>query len=181
MRTELAAMPDANGGTSTAPTGFEKFFRSEYPIVVRIGCGILRDVHLAEDVAQEVLSAAQQRFSEPYDSNHVHAWVKIAAAHASLNAIRGKKRLRDRLAREQGGQSPPNPEDLAVANEEDRDVRRALARLPRHSATVLVLRHSGLSYAEVADAMGVPINQVGTMLRRAETRFRKEVQRETRS
>jgi RNA polymerase sigma-70 factor (ECF subfamily) len=46
---------------------------------------------------------------------------------------------------------------------------------------VLVLRHSGLSYAEVADAMGVGIGQVGTMLRRAEAALRKEIERATRS
>jgi RNA polymerase sigma-70 factor (ECF subfamily) len=44
-----------------------------------------------------------------------------------------------------------------------------------------VLRHSGLSYAEIAEAMEVRIGQIGTMLRRAEARFRKEVDHATRS
>ena len=61
------------------------------------------------------------------------------------------------------------------------EVRAVLARLPRHASTVLVLRHSGLSYAEIAEAMEVRVGQVGTMLRRAEARFRKEVDRATRS
>jgi DNA-directed RNA polymerase specialized sigma24 family protein len=61
------------------------------------------------------------------------------------------------------------------------EVRGALGRLPRRSATVLVLRHSGLSYAEVADAMRVGIGQVGTMLRRAEGSLRKEIERAARS
>jgi RNA polymerase sigma-70 factor (ECF subfamily) len=46
---------------------------------------------------------------------------------------------------------------------------------------VLVLRHSGLSYAEVAEAMDVSAGQVGTMLRRAEAALRKEVEHATRS
>jgi DNA-directed RNA polymerase specialized sigma24 family protein len=46
-------------------------------------------------------------------------------------------------------------------------------------ATVLVLRHSGLSYAEVAAAMNVKQGHVGTMLRRAESALRKEVDRAT--
>ena len=69
------------------------------------------------------------------------------------------------------------PEDLAVDRDEEHAVRTALCRLPRHSATVLVLRHSGLSYAEVADSMGVKVGQVGTMLRRAEAALRKELDR----
>ena len=54
--------------------------------------------------------------------------------------------------------------------------RQALSRLPRRAATVLVLRHNGLSYAEVAEAMNVKVGYVGTMLRRAESALRKELQ-----
>jgi DNA-directed RNA polymerase specialized sigma24 family protein len=45
---------------------------------------------------------------------------------------------------------------------------------------VLVLRHSGLSYAEVAEAMNVKTGHVGTMLRRAESALRKELSGESR-
>jgi RNA polymerase sigma-70 factor (ECF subfamily) len=44
-------------------------------------------------------------------------------------------------------------------------------------AAVLVLRASGLSYAEVGQALGVGTGQVGTLLRRAESALRKEVTR----
>ena len=64
----------------------------EYPLLVRIAYGIVRDPHLAEDVAQDVLIAAQQRFPEPLGSDHAQAWVKVATTHASLNAIRGGRR-----------------------------------------------------------------------------------------
>jgi RNA polymerase sigma-70 factor (ECF subfamily) len=40
---------------------------------------------------------------------------------------------------------------------------------------VLALRYSGLSYAEVASSLGIGVNAVGTRLRRAEARLRKEV------
>jgi RNA polymerase sigma-70 factor (ECF subfamily) len=162
-------------------TGFEEFFRAEYPVLVRIAYGIVRDSHLAEDVAQDVLIAAQLRFPEPLGSDHARAWVKIATTHASLNAIRSSRRRDDRQARAPLAATSVGPEELAVTSDEGRMVRSVLARLPRHAATVLVLRHSGLSYAEVAEAMDVRVGQVGTMLRRAEARFRKEVDRATRS
>ena len=56
-----------------------------------------------------------------------------------------------------------------------RRVRAALARIRRRHAVVLALRHSGLSYAEVADALGVRVTHVGTLLRRAEAALRKEI------
>jgi RNA polymerase sigma factor (sigma-70 family) len=152
----------------------------EYPILVRIAYGVLRDVHLAEDVAQEVLIAAQRRFPEPSSSEHSAAWARIAATHLALNTVRSRDRSGARNRRQPLDQSPAGPEDLAIDRDEESSVRMALSRLPRHSATVLVLRHSGLSYAEVADAMGVKVGHVGTMLRRAEAALRKELDRATR-
>lgn len=148
-------------------------------MLVRISYGIVRDSLLAEDVAQEVLIAAQLRFPEPEGSDHARAWVRVATTHASLNAIRGDRRRHARQERAFEAVAPAGPEELAIVNEEGRALRIALARLPRHAATVLVLRHSGLSYAEIAEAMEVRVGQIGTMLRRAEARLRKEVDHAT--
>jgi RNA polymerase sigma factor (sigma-70 family) len=165
---------------SAVPGSFEQFFRVQYPVVVRIAYGVVRDVHLAEDVAQEVLMGAQRRFSEPYSSDHPAAWARIAASHLALNAVRSRERRAERNKQPVSDRLPRGPEDLAIDRDEGSRVRVALSRLPRHSATVLVLRHSGLSYAEVAQAMGVKVGQVGTMLRRAEAALRKELDRAAR-
>ena len=50
-------------------------------------------------------------------------------------------------------------------------MRAALARVSRKQAVVLVLRHSGLSYAEVAAALGLSPGSVGTTVRRAEPHY----------
>ena len=68
-----------------------------------------------------------------------------------------------------------DPQNQLEIDEDRRRVRQALARLAPKPAAVLVLRASGLSYAEVAQALGVGIGQIGTLLRRAETALRKEV------
>jgi RNA polymerase sigma-70 factor (ECF subfamily) len=72
-----------------------------------------------------------------------------------------------------------DPQHMLEVSEDRRLVRQALARLAPKPATVLVLRASGLSYAEVAQALGVGIGQIGTLLRRAEAALRKEVTRGT--
>ena len=54
-------------------------------------------------------------------------------------------------------------------------MRAALAGLPRKHAVALVLRHSGLSYAEVAAALDMSPGSVGTTVRRAEAALRKEL------
>ncbi|TMG44190.1 MAG: RNA polymerase sigma factor, partial [Chloroflexi bacterium] len=52
-------------------------------------------------------------------------------------------------------------------------------KLAPRTAALLMLRHSGLSYAEVATALGIKVGNVGTLLRRAEDALRKEVNRAT--
>jgi RNA polymerase sigma-70 factor (ECF subfamily) len=160
---------------------FESFFRAHYPGVVRIANSVVGDNHAAQDVAQEVFIAAQQRFPDPDDSAHAAAWVRVAAVHAALNAVRGRRRRDSRHVRAGAAVGPAGPEELVLDRVSRQEVRDALGRLPRRAATVLVLRHSGFSYAEVANAMGVGIGQVGTMLRRAEAALRKEIERAPRS
>jgi RNA polymerase sigma-70 factor (ECF subfamily) len=164
---------------SASPSAFERFFRANYATVVRIAGGVLGDSHAAQDVAQDVFIAAESRFREPDSSPHATAWVRVAAVHLALNAARGRRRRDRRQLRSgfaMGGAQPVGPEELAIERATRDEVRAALGRLPLRSSTVLLLRHSGLSYAEVAEAMGVPVGHVGTILRRAETALRKEIE-----
>ena len=64
-----------------------------------------------------------------------------------------------------------------ITREERSSVRAALARLPHKQAAALVLRHSGLSYAEVAAALDMSPGSVGTTVRRAESVLLKELNR----
>ncbi len=189
--TRTRAAPPAGPGPAAEPRSraahgaFERFFREHYPAVVRIAHSVVGDAQAAQDVAQDVFIAALRRFPDQgqpdFDrSGHAAAWVRAAAAHTGLNAIRGERRRNRRQQLSGIEVAPAGPEDAILDRESAAEVRRALARLPRRSATVLVLRHSGLSYAEVADAMNVKVGHVGTMLRRAESALRKELSDEPR-
>jgi RNA polymerase sigma-70 factor (ECF subfamily) len=103
-------------------------------------------------------------------------WLSVAAAHTALNHLRSGRRraVREEAARDDGAASE-DVADVVVSLDERRRVRAALARLPRNQAVALVLRHSGLSYAEVAAALGVSPGSVGTTVRRAESALRKEL------
>lgn len=175
MKASYVIRPGA--APQAAFSSFERFFREHYAAVVRIAAGVVGDSQAAQDVAQDVFIAALRRFPDPDQSGHAAGWVRAAAAHAGLNAIRAERR-RDRRQQRSGIVAAPlSPEETILDAESRTEVRQALGRLPRRSAAVLVLRHSGLSYAEVAEAMNVKVGHVGTMLRRAESALRKELQR----
>ena len=154
----------------------DEIFRREYPRVVAVAARVLGSRDQAEDVAQEVFLSFG-RSSVP--AGEARAWLCVAAAHTALNLLRSGRR---RASREEAAAVADEAvvSDVAeavVTLEERRRVRSALAQLPRKQAVALVLRHSGLSYAEVAAAVELSPASVGTTVRRAESALRKELKR----
>jgi RNA polymerase sigma factor (sigma-70 family) len=156
-------------------TDLEEVFRSHYARVVAVAARVLGSRDQAEDVAQEVFLSFG-RCSVPADG--AGGWLTVAATHTALNLLRSGRR---RSAREEvAGDGPtvvPDVADLVITREERSSVRAALARLPHKQAAALVLRHSGLSYAEVAAALDLSPGSVGTTVRRAESVLLKELNR----
>jgi RNA polymerase sigma-70 factor (ECF subfamily) len=158
---------------------FEALFAAEYGRVAGIANRVLADANEAEDVAQEVFIDFHRLHSA--SASYAPAWLHRAAAHAALNRLRGARRRQRREVAQAAGEADRtvDPQKLLEVSEDRRVLRQALARMAPKPAAVLVLRASGLSYAEVAQALGVGIGQVGTLLRRAEAALRKEVVRGT--
>ena len=161
--------------TRSDDDAFEALFTAEYARVAGIANRVLADPHEAEDVAQEVFIDFRRLHSA--NADYAPAWLHRAAAHAALNRLRGARRRQKRELTQamDEGEREMDPQKQAELNEDRRRLREALGRMAPKPAAVLVLRASGLSYAEVAQALGVGIGQIGTLLRRAEAALRKEV------
>ncbi|WP_209313912.1 sigma-70 family RNA polymerase sigma factor [Blastococcus sp. TF02A-35] len=161
--------------TSVRPD-LEEVFRREYQRVVGVAARVLGSRDQAEDVAQEVFLSFG-RSSVP--AGEAGGWLSVAAAHTALNVIRsGRRRTsREETVAAAGDAVVPDVADAVLTNEDRSRVRAALAALPRTQAVALVLRHSGLSYAEVAAALDLSPGSIGTTVRRAESALRKELNR----
>ena len=158
----------------------EEIFRRDYRLVVGVATRVLGSQDQAEDVAQEVFLSFG-RSSVP--AGEARGWLSVAAAHTALNLLRSGRRRASREETTAAGDvaAVTDVADTVVTIEERRRVRAALARLPRPQAIALVLRHSGLSYVEVAAALGLSPSSVGTTVRRAESALRKELIRDASS
>ena len=164
--------------TEAVRPDLEQVFRAAYPRVVAVAARVLGSPDEAQDVAQEVFLSFG-RSSVP--AHEAVGWLSVAAAHTALNHLRSGRRRAAREVSAHPGAHVPDTADTVVVNEERRRVREALGRLPRKQAVALVLRHSGLSYAEVAAAIELSTGSVGTTVRRAEAALRKELNREASS
>jgi RNA polymerase sigma factor (sigma-70 family) len=173
-RKERVAVSGSSRGAVRAD--LEDIFRRDYQRVVAVAARVLGSRDQAEDVAQEVFLSFG-RSSVPADE--ARGWLSVAAAHTALNALRSGRR---RVSREETVAAAHSAvvsdvADAVVTLDERSRVRAALARLPRTHALALVLRHSGLSYADVAAALELSPGSVGTTVRRAESALRKELNR----
>jgi RNA polymerase sigma factor (sigma-70 family) len=154
----------------------EEVFRRDYRMTVGVAARVLGSRAEAEDVAQEVFLSFGRTQVPP---EQARGWLSVAAAHTALNLLRSGRRRASQEATAAGLQETVVGDiaDAVVTLEERGRVRAALARLPRKQAVALVLRHSGLSYGDVAAALDMSPGSVGTTVRRAESALREELNR----
>jgi RNA polymerase sigma-70 factor (ECF subfamily) len=135
------------------------------------------DRALADDVAQETFLRLLRRGGMP---DEPRAWL-VSVAH---NLVRDHARLSDRRRRLLAAdpESIPLPsstrsaESQVLADELAAQVRTALAALPERHRRLLLLRHTGYSYREIAHALDLLPSSVGTLLVRATAAFRRHYQ-----
>lgn len=152
---------------------FEALFVRHYPRVRGLLERMLGDSGEAEELAQETFLSLYRSPLTAQREHNLSGWLFRVATHLGYNALRAQRRA---LARDTSWQSraprgDASPEEEAVRAEDQALVRRVLADLPERDARLLLLRHSGLSYQECADALGVAPASIGTLLARAERAF----------
>ena len=139
---------------------------------------IVRDVGLAEELAQDALVAALERWPESGVPDNPGAWLMATAKHRAIDALRRGKRLdakHEQLARELELDGGAVEEDLAAAIDEsiEDDLLRlvfitchpVLARDARVALTLRLL--GGLTTAEIARAFLVAEPTVAQRISRA--------------
>lgn len=150
---------------------FERLFERHYATVFRALYGLTGSHEEAEDLAQETFLALFRSPPRYEPGMSLVAWLCRVGLNRGYNRLRGERRSAQRATRLAEETSHSGPEEAIERSEERERVRQALARLPERQAHLLLLRHAGLSYAEVAQALEIAPGSVGTLLARAEKAF----------
>lgn len=155
----------------------EAVWRMESPRVIAVLARMLRDVGLAEELAQDALVAALEHWPRAGLPDRPGAWLMATAKRRAIDALRHRRLQQDRhasIAHELEGSAMPGPEaDEHLEDEIGDDLLRLMfvachPVLPRDSRVALTLRLlGGLSTAEIARAFLVPEPTVAQRLVRA--------------
>jgi RNA polymerase sigma-70 factor (ECF subfamily) len=154
---------------------FETIFRAHYGPVFATAYRLLGSAAEAEDVAQECFLRLYEHPLPPGRDHNLRGWLLRVATNLAYNALRSRTRRQRREERAQapdGGVEASSPGQDVAASHTAARVRSALAGLSERQVQLLLLRQAGLSYAELAGALGVAPGSIGTLLARAERAFR---------
>jgi RNA polymerase sigma-70 factor (ECF subfamily) len=157
-----------------AETWLEAAFRQHWSRVYAVLFRLVGDGDEAEDLALETFWRLYH-YSPGLEEDKLGGWLYRVATNLGFNALRSRRRRKQYEARAGASaleQSKPlDPAQALEQIQERQRVQTALERMKPRSARLLVLRYSGLTYTEIAEAMDVAPGSVGTLLARAEEEF----------
>ena len=148
----------------------------------RLAFRVLRDREDAWDVTQEAFVRAWQALPSFRGQSAFYTWlfrivVNVASDRARQRAARGRAFGTERVPEEDWERAMVDPgaapDDEARRAEERARITRALAALPEHHRTIIMLSDlEGLSYREIAEVLGIPMGTVMSRLHHARKRLR---------
>jgi len=152
---------------------FEAIFTEHYPRVFAILFRLTGDRAEADDLAAETFWRLWDR--PPASAENLAGWLYRVATRTGYNALRANRR-REHYESQSGQAALPlqpsaDPARTVEQRSERERVRTVLRQMPLRDVQVLILRHSDLSYKEIAAALDMPTASVGKLLSRAEDRF----------
>lgn len=171
--------PHPSGKETTsqdASPDFETAFHTYWPRLHALLSRLTGDPDQAEDLALEVFLRLHREPRLLGPGQNLSAWLYRVAANLGYNALRAARR-RQKYETEAGQLALHNtisdPAREAERNLEQAQVRNTLAAMKPRDAQLLLLRHSGLSYTELAAALQLNPASIGQLLSRAEKEFEK--------
>lgn len=157
---------------SPAPSGFEQEALPHLDTLYRVALRLTGEASAAEDLVQETMLRALRAWRSFQPGSNARAWLVTILRNQFINGWRARRRTPDAVAFDAIPELPdvgdPDPEGRFFRDLVDEEVLTAVDALPEDFREVLVLSDmEGLPYAEIAEALGVPVGTVKSRLFRA--------------
>jgi RNA polymerase sigma-70 factor (ECF subfamily) len=141
--------------------------------IYRLAFSWCHDAVLADDLTQEALTRALAKVTHLRDAERLSSWLFSILHRCWVDHLRSRRADVDEEALAEMPTELPGPESYAEQQETVGRVRFAIAALPLGQRQVVTLVDlEGLSYAEVAAVLSIPIGTVMSRLCRARAALR---------
>jgi RNA polymerase sigma-70 factor (ECF subfamily) len=153
--------------------GFTALLATHGPALSRLAASYARGPGEREDLFQEIAIAiwrALPRFRGECSERtflfriaHNRAIAHLSQRRLPIDAVDEDLEVKD---------ARPDPEEVLASEQQGRRLLRAIRRLPLGYAQAVTLTLEGMSYAEIADVLGITESNVGARLTRARQMLR---------
>jgi len=154
---------------------FGELVRRHQDFVYGAALRVVRNPTMAQDVAQEAFVRAHRGLANFRGQSQVRSWLYRIATNLALNAVQRRREYpTDTMPEPMVGSGPEHQTELDALRAALED---AIASLSDELRVPLVMReYGGLSYAEIAEETGLPLNTVRTRILRARRALRSEME-----
>lgn len=162
------------------PKAFEDMVKTYQHRIYGVALRMMGNWSEAEEVAQETFLRAHRALPEFRGDSRLSTWLYAIASRICLNRLAsGEGRIaRRRAAEEMADSARDEPAGDLERDDREAAVHKALAELSEERRAVVVLRDfEGLSYDEIAAALGLELGTVRSRLHRARLDLREKLER----
>jgi RNA polymerase sigma-70 factor (ECF subfamily) len=173
------------------PHAFERLVNERSSDVYALLCRLTDDPEEARDLTQETFLSAFRHIGTFRGDADLKTWLYRIAVNQARNRWRWWRRRRkdvtvsldeplrnreDSFGASLSDQHAPNPENAALEREREAAIRAALKTMGRSYREIVILRDlEGLSYDEIAAALGIGMGTVKSRLARGRLELRRKL------
>ena len=138
---------------------FCRLYEKYRDLLFTVAAALLRDVHAAEDVVQDVFVQFAEKMADFRLTGSLKAYLSVCVANRAKNVLASRKKD---CAFDENQDIPannPGPEQQIICSEELQLLARAMEQLPFEQRQIIALRHySQMRFAAIAQSLDLPPN-----------------------
>ena len=153
-------------------SSFEKLFKTHYSSLCSYANGFLKDLDAAEEVVQEIMVKVWMQRDSLQITTSIESYLFRSVRNGCMNVIRhiGIREGYKEHVQQEAPVIRPMQEEKLMGDELQRKIRLAIDALPMERRRVFIMsRYDGMTYQQIADALGISVktveNQMGKALK----------------
>lgn len=138
---------------------FCRLYEKYSGLLFTVAVALLRDVHAAEDVVQDVFVQFAERMADFRLTGSLKAYLSVCIANRAKNMLVSRKKDCALSEKQDVPVNNPGPEQQIICNEELQLLAQAMEQLPFEQRQVIALRHySRMSLRAIAQSLELSPN-----------------------